>query len=300
MQQKNKSVVCFGEVLWDILPTGKVPGGAPMNVAYHLHQHHIETAIITRVGSDQLGMEIKQWFAEIGIDTTYIQVDPLTATGKVYATPDAKGNMNYEIAKPAAWDSITLDESVRSLVNQTGYFVYGSLASRSLVTRQTLLSLLESAAIKIMDINLRPPHFSKESLVKLMSKADILKLNEEELELVSTWFPGTRNKKDDIRRLSERFNINTIIITRGAAGALLYLNDNYYDHPGYQVTVVDTIGSGDAFLAGMIVKLIAGADPNESIDYAARLGAFVAGSKGGCPTYNTGEISHVIHKNQQA
>lgn len=299
MQNRNKAVVCFGELLWDILPTGKVPGGAPMNVAYHVHQHNIRSSIITRIGNDDLGSEIKNWVAGTGIDTAYFQLDGANPTGKVYATPDAKGNMHYEIVKPVAWDYIALDESILSLVEQASYFVYGSLASRGEVSRQTLISLLEHAAIKVMDINLRPPHFNKESLMELMSKADILKLNEDELELVSTWMSGSGNRKDDIQRLSERFKIYMIIVTRGAEGALIYSNGSFYEHPGYQVKVEDTIGAGDAFLAGMIVKLISGDGPEESLDYAARLGAFVAGKKGGCPVYDTAEVSHITTRNQK-
>lgn len=294
---KEKAVVCFGEVLWDILPSGKVPGGAPMNVAYHLHQHLVQSTIITRIGKDEPGRDLKGWFTEKGMDTRFFQEDVHNATGTVNATQEGE-NMRYEITKPVAWDFISLNDDLASLVRQADYFVYGSLASRNVIARQTLLSLLDHAPLKVMDINLRPPHYTRESLIELMNKADVLKLNEEELKLVSSWTSFTGSMNGEIKHISDQFNINTIIVTRGAAGALVYTNNGFYDHPGYRIRVQDTIGSGDAFLAGMIVKMINGADTNEALDYAARLGAFVASKKGGCPEYKTGEILQITRRNE--
>ena len=293
IHKKDKSVVCFGEVLWDVLPTGRVPGGAPMNVAYHLHQHHINTAVITRIGNDQPGVDIKKWFADNGMDTGYFQVDPEQPTGNVMAIPDEMNNMRYEISMPVAWDFISMEKDIVPVVQQADYFVFGSLASRNSVSRDTLLSLLDIAAVKVMDINLRPPHFSQPALMELMSKADILKLNHEELQLVSGWMHVSSDMKDSIRALSEQLNIPVIIVTRGAAGALNYVNGRFYEHPGYRVQVEDTIGSGDAFLAGMLIKLMEDSGPEEALNYASRLGAFVASRKGGCPAYELAEVSDV-------
>ena len=293
IHKKDKSVVCFGEVLWDVLPTGRVPGGAPMNVAYHLHQHHINTSVITRIGNDQPGVDIKKWFADNGMDTGYFQVDPEQPTGNVMAIPDEMNNMRYEISMPVAWDFISMEKDIVPVVQQADYFVFGSLASLNSVSRDTLLSLLDIAAVKVMDINLRPPHFSQPALMELMSKADILKLNHEELQLVSGWMHVSSDMKDSIRALSEQLNIPVIIVTRGAAGALNYVNGRFYEHPGYRVQVEDTIGSGDAFLAGMLIKLMEDSGPEEALNYASRLGAFVASRKGGCPAYELAEVSDV-------
>jgi fructokinase len=292
-RKENKDVVCFGEVLWDILPTGKVPGGAPMNVAYHLHQHHISTAIVTRIGNDEPGADLKQWFTGRGMDTRFFQVDPDYPTGKVIAVPDEMHNMHYEIAMPVAWDFISPEKNIQPVVQQADYFVFGSLASRNSVSRDTLLSLLDFAAVKVMDVNLRPPHFTQATLVELMSKADVLKLNHEELRMVSGWMARSATIKDSIRALSDQLTIPFIIVTRGASGALIYVNGQFYEHPGYYVQVEDTIGSGDAFLAGMLIKLMADKSPAEALDYAVRLGAFVASRKGGCPVYDMAEISQL-------
>lgn len=290
MEEINQQVVCFGEVLWDILPDSKLPGGAPMNVGYHLHQHNVNTGIITSIGDDEDGRELKRWFRERGINTEYFQVTSNHSTGKVYAFPDKNGNMQYEIVKPVAWDFIAVNQENEVLVNQAEYFVYGSLASRSSQSRQTLLKLLEYPVIKIMDVNLRPPHYDRELLMVLMLKADILKLNEDELSLISIWMNMGNDVKNNIKKIGEQLNIGTIIITRGANGALVFTAGRFYEHPGYKVVVADTIGSGDAFLAGFIVKIIEGFGVDQSLDYAARLGAFVASRKGGCPDYAIPEV----------
>lgn len=297
MNESKEKVACFGEVLWDILPSGTVPGGAPMNVAYHLHQHRIPVTLITQIGDDEPGRAIKSFYAEKGMDTGFFDVDPAHETGKVYATAGGGGNMTYDIVQPVAWDFISADERKVRLVSEANYFVYGSLASRSSISQETLLSLLEVAKVKVMDVNLRPPHYSEKKLTDLMKKATILKVNEDELALIGSWFGSTTDRRGMVQALSDRLGVHTIVVTLGAAGALLYMNEHFYDHPGYRVQVADTVGSGDAFLAGMISQLIAKRQPAEILDYASRLGALVATKKGGCPPYDPGEINKIDQLN---
>ncbi|RYZ46247.1 MAG: carbohydrate kinase, partial [Sphingobacteriales bacterium] len=153
--EKKYPVVCFGEVLWDILPTGKEPGGAPVNVAYHLQQHKKRPAVITAIGNDEEGRQLRSIFEERGIDTSGFTVDPHHETGKVYATADADHNMRYDIVQPVAWDFIPLVRESQQLVADADCFVYGSLAARSSTSRNTLMQLLEAANTTVFDINLR-------------------------------------------------------------------------------------------------------------------------------------------------
>lgn len=290
---KHHDIVCFGEVLWDILPSATLPGGAPMNVAYHLQQHKINTAPVTSIGNDEAGEKIKTFFKEKGICTDYFFVNPQYETGKVYATANANNDMSYEIVQPVAWDFIPFNNSLGQMVKEASYFVYGSLASRSAISRNSLLQFLELAPVKVMDINLRPPHFSKEGLLPLLQQADILKLNEEELALVGSWFGSETGIRHMLQAISSQLNIPTIIVTLGANGAMLFTDNQFYEHPGYKVQVADTIGSGDAFLAGFLFKTMNNASPAETLDYACRLGAFVASKKGGCPSYELEELQQL-------
>ncbi len=287
------TVICFGEVLWDILPAGAEPGGAPMNVAYHLFKHQKNPALITSIGNDDAGKKIRDLFADRGICTDYFFVDEQHQTGKVYATPDANNDMTYEIVQPVAWDFIPYSEALADLVKKANYFVYGSLAARSEVSRRSLLQLLPHAQKKVLDINLRAPHYTKEGLMTLLQEADILKMNEEELALVGSWSSTDKDREATIRAMSKELNIHIIIVTLGANGALLFMNDAFFEHKGYKVKVVDTIGSGDAFLAGFLAQLMQQASPSDALEYASRLGAFIASKKGGCPAYELSDVDAV-------
>lgn len=284
--------ICFGEILWDILPQEKVPGGAPMNVCYHLNQLGQEAAIISKTGKDENGKGLLAFLQQHGVDITLVQTDEQHNTGTVMATQ--KGNeMEYEIVQPVAWDFIDGTEQLLDKVSQASYFVCGSLAARSEHSRSTLYRLLDVAKTKVIDINLRPPHYQKDTLEHLLKQADILKLNDHELILIAGWYTNESDFEKQVTFLSDQFSLPTIIITKGANGAALYHNNRFYYHNGYKVTVADTIGSGDAFLAGFLSQHIENKPPEASLDFACKLGAFVASHKGACPPYEVREVERV-------
>lgn len=287
-------VICFGEVLWDILPTGAVPGGAPMNVAYHLQQQRKSPAVITRIGLDEEGKKLQHVFSIKGIDTQYFQVDEQHGTGKVYAIQDDKGDMTYDIVKPVAWDFIEWENQFIKLAENAAWFVYGSLAARSEGSASTLFKLLEIAPKKVLDINLRPPHFNRETIELLLQSADLLKMNAEELELISTWFAPGITKEEQVQSLSKRFGINDMVITLGGSGAILFMKEKFYYHKGYKVVVADTVGSGDAFLSGLLASLIDNASPVEALEWASRMGAYIATRVGGCPDYDPNDVKTFV------
>lgn len=276
-------VVCFGEILWDFLPIGKMPGGAPVNVAYHLKMLGKNPAIISRVGNDNLGKELIKLLQVKNIETAFIQTDPVYPTGKVLVEIKENDEVDYEIVKPVAWDFIEWKDNLLAVVEQGQYFVFGSLIARNKESRNTLFKCLETAQSKVLDINLRPPHFDEKILKELLEKADILKLNVSELHQISTLYHDYNNDEDRMKSLKEKFRIETIVVTKGSAGAILYINNLFYYHPGYSVSVVDTVGSGDSFLSAIISKLLDKASPEETLDFANALGAFVSSQRGGCP-----------------
>ena len=286
MNQSKFNVVTFGEVLWDILPSGAVPGGAPMNVAYHLKQLGQHPTIITRIGNDEMGLSLKKFFSDLGVNTNYFQLDNQFETGKVFAKLMPGNEVNYDIVSPSAWDFISCDEQLIDLVKQSDYFIYGSLASRSTMSKKTLFQLLENASVKILDLNLRKPHYDKQILEELIQTATILKLNESELELITGWFSNYSGIEERVKIIAERFGIEHIVVTLGGDGVYMWMNNQSWWHKGYKVKVEDTIGSGDAFLAGLIHQIIKKAAPNDMLDFACKIGAFVATQKGACPQIN--------------
>lgn len=288
--------VCFGEILWDILPEGKKPGGAPMNVAYHLHTLGRQAEMVSRVGKD--GEELLDFVRSRGLNINYIQIDPVQPTGKVLAKVE-NHEVSYTILEPVAWDFIEPDASLKELVHAAHYFIFGSLAARRQRTRDTLYELLESEAYKIFDINLRPPHFGRPVIEHLIRQADILKLNHHELSLLGEWFELNGNTHERLLRLQDQFGLHTIITTLGANGAVVLQEDRFAEHPGFPVQVVDTIGSGDSFLAAFLSSTTEGLDLNEALETACALGAFVATKEGACPDYTPADLRAFIVGRQQ-
>lgn len=290
--QSKHNVVCFGEILWDILPDIALPGGAPMNVAYHLKKLGQNPALITRIGHDDYGKRLVELMEKYTVSTEYFQLDFSLETGKVKA--NVHGNeTNYDIINPVAWDNILWETSFSKLLLDAEYFVFGSLCARGEQSRNTLFQLLEAANTKVLDINLRPPFYNKAILSDLLMRTDMLKLNDSELDLITGWFMPYLSEEDRLRIIQNKFAIPTIILTKGAAGAVLLHNNQIYNCRGFDVKVIDTIGSGDAFLAGFLSHLINGRPANEALFSANSLGALIATYRGACPSYEKNEIDQL-------
>jgi fructokinase len=292
--EKTYPVVCFGEILWDVLPGNIVPGGAPMNVAYHLKKLGIQPALITRVGLDNYGKKLIQLMEKQGISTDYFQMDFELDTGKVTMTTGEDEHVHYDIVQQVAWDNIQWDDQFESLLSASAFFVFGSLSTRSEASRQVLYRLLEVAKFKVLDINLRPPHYSRAILERLMRGVGVLKLNLEELELLTGWFSGYKTEADRIEALQDQFHIPTIVVTKGSRGAVMLIDGVFYAHPGFRVDMADTVGSGDAFLAGLLFKISQGTSPPEAIQFASAMGALIATYSGPCPEYKIEEVRKII------
>jgi fructokinase len=287
-------VVCFGEMLWDVLPAGAKPGGAPMNVAYHLQKLGMWPAVISRVGTDEWGEQLLALLKKSGITTAYVQQDIVHQTGVVLAKLNERAEATYDIVSPVAWDFIGLHEDLKKLVQEADYFVFGSLAARSETSRNTLFQLLQAAKTKVLDINLRAPHFTKAAVEPLLQQCRVLKINDQELPLIAGWYASVKTIEDQMKLLQDRFDIPTIVTTCGSDGAVLRQDGETFKHPGFKVIVKDTIGSGDAFLAALLYKLNSHAPPADALDFANRLGAFIASREGACPPYDLSEVTAVM------
>lgn len=299
MQEIKPRVVCFGEVLWDNLPDGKKPGGAPMNVAYHLNQLELESFIISRLGVDANGGELLDFLKSKGLCTEYCQQDIKFPTSTVEVIIGADNEVTYDIVKPVAWDFIERRENVDALVSGADAFVFGSLAARHPVSYLTLHSLLEKAKYKVFDVNLREPHFSSVSISQLLRKTDLLKLNVHELNLIAGWYnQGCETEWEKIRVLQDKFFIGEIVVTKGGAGASYYTKNAQCNYPAYQVKVNDTVGSGDSFLAAFLSQKLQGESIENILSYAAALGAYVTMHAGACPEYKKYDLDRFIWKNE--
>lgn len=287
---KNTPAICYGEVLWDVLPEGPQPGGAPLNVAYHLNKLGLKTGIVSKIGNDENGHKIEKLIHDWGIKSHFLQTDTQYPTSEVIAKMNNGNEVSYEIVFPVAWDFISADLNVFNSLSPAVYFVYGSLASRNDASKNTLFELLESNAIKVFDINLRPPFIGQDILKVLLKKADIVKFNQAELELVQIMFGGPlSNEVSQVKFIMEKFDVKEIIITKGESGASYYKNGKVYHMWGKEVKVKDTIGSGDSFLAAFIANHYLHETPENILKNAIAMGAFIATKKGGCPEYKLRE-----------
>lgn len=256
MHEKKNTIVCFGEVLWDVYADGKKLGGAPFNVAAHLHQLGSESHMISKVGNDDLGKEILKSVAAQSISTRYTLIDQEYHTGMVQVTLDDQGKPSYDIKQPAAWDRLLLTEQNQIIVREAAALVYGSLACRSDQNLETLLTLTEVSKLNICDLNIRLDYYSESLISTLLHRADILKINDEEAHLLMQIY-GIE-KQDFYATITQKFGIGIIIQTLGADGAEVYSDSKVYHSKGFEVEVLDTVGSGDAFLAGFIHHYLRG------------------------------------------
>ncbi|GAA4414030.1 carbohydrate kinase [Nibrella viscosa] len=276
------TLICFGEILWDVLPTGKQAGGAPMNVAVHLRNFGLDAQLISRVGTDDLGRELIEFLEANSLPTTYVQTSHTHLTGVAKANITDRNEVIYKLLQPVAYDYIQFDDSLKALC-RGAVLVYGSLAARSQTTRDTLLHLLDEASLKVFDVNLRTPHYTREVIEALMKKADILKVNHNELAEIVGWYSGETDEQEAMNLLRQRYALRAVCLTRGENGAALLDNTGYYESPGVSVQVEDTIGSGDAFLAAFLTMYLAGETPEHTLRYACAVGAYVATQRGATP-----------------
>jgi len=283
-------IVCFGEMLWDVLPSGKQPGGAPLNVAVHLHNFGQAVELISRVGHDALGAELLAFAAAKGLSTRYVQQGETHLTGVVKANVSDSHEVTYKIVQPVAWDYIQYEDALDSLVEQAKAFVFGSLAARSGATRETLYRLLQRAPFKVFDVNLRAPHYSCNVVTYLLRQANLVKLNHHELAEIMGWFGASPDEETALHWLADRFGLQAVCVTKGADGAVLWAGGQLHRSAGIAVQVQDTIGSGDAFLAALLKGWLAGQPPTEMLAFACAAGSLVATHQGATPAISAADV----------
>lgn len=296
MNNKLKAT-CFGEILYDVFPDEERIGGAPLNVASRLASLGISTEMISKVGNDERGDQLISYLKSRNIKSGNIDKDLNFPTGAVNVSLSAGGSATYEIAQPVAWDKIEITDEIKTAVQDADAFIYGSLVCRDEVSRKTLYHLLPEAKYRILDINLRPPHYQKEVLEKLMNKADFIKFNDDELFEIAEMLGSSYNSlEQNLEYLSERTNTPTICVTKGRHGAVLFKNGTRYYNSGFKVKVKDTVGAGDSFLASLIAGLLQEEkDTQSTLDFACAVGALVAGEEGANPNFDEKQFKKFMH-----
>lgn len=292
------NIVCYGEVLWDVFPEYEKIGGAPLNVALRLNSFNNKVTMISSVGNDERGNQLLKYIESEGLNLDQIQINKDYKTSEVNVFLDDNGTASYTIEYPCAWDYIKLDDMLVNIVKQADAFIFGSLVVRNTVSYKTLLNLLTVAKFKIFDVNLRPPHYKINVLLELMNKANLIKFNDEELfEICSALNFNSENLKENIEFISNKTNTKIICVTLGGKGAMLLSDGVFYTNKGYKVTVKDTVGAGDSFLASLSHKLLNNEDPQNAIDFACAVGALVASSVGANPKISNDTINLLIENN---
>lgn len=281
-------IACFGEALWDILPRGIFLGGAPLNVAYHLSLQGVRALPISAVGRDFLGDEalrrIETWQLETGFVARLLAVP----TGTVRASLDQNGVPTFQIMSRVAWDHLEIPPALRRRPAPAA-IVFGTLALREPANEHALASLFAAwpTALRVLDLNLRAPFDRGPAIENALQHAQLLKLNAEELaQLVGLPVRTPSQLEKAAHSLARQRKLPRICVTAGAQGAGLWWDDRWHWQRGRRVDVRDTIGAGDAFLAGFLgALLVRRANPRTALAAACRMGEFVAGCDGATPPY---------------
>ena len=278
-------IVGMGEALWDCLPEGRKLGGAPANFAYHVGQFGWKTVVVSAIGNDPLGDEILDRLADVNLEHKIVRVP--YPTGTVQVTLSGEGIPAYEICENVAWDNIPWSEELEELAKRTKAVCFGSLAQRSAVSRNTILRFLgtmDADTERIYDINLRQSFYSLEVIEESLKRATILKLNDEEIEVVKALLQITGEPQEVCRQLIAKYDsLRMVIVTCGAIGSYVFTADetSYVETP--KVEVADTVGAGDSFTATFCANILKGKPIKEAHKLAVQVSAFVCTQNGAMP-----------------
>ena len=280
-------VLSLGELLWDMLPSGKRAGGAPVNFAYHAMKNGTEGWAISAVGEDELGDELIAKADEAGINTVIQRNAWPTSTVEVALK---NGIPEYTIVKGVAWDHILYTRQLIDVVSKADAVCFGTLGLRSPESHDTIVELLKhtkEGALKFFDINLRANFYSNELIEELLGYANIFKINDEELIMMRDMFSIPEcNDEEACKWFIDRFDLEYIILTGGATfSTITAKNGEVSTLLTPHVEVADTVGAGDSFSGSFTGKLLSGAPLKEAHRAAVNTAAYVCTKEGGWPTY---------------
>ncbi|MGH9397937.1 MAG: carbohydrate kinase family protein [Terriglobia bacterium] len=287
-------IISLGEILWDVFEHGELLGGAPFNFAAHIHRLRHNVLFVSAVGEDDRGSAALEKMRELGLSTRFVQRTPDAPTGIVPVNLDSTGQPRFVIQRPAAYDLLSLTEREIAALSspEAEWICFGTLHQCSANARQALAALLEANphARRFYDVNLRPESYDKALVDTLLKESTVVKLNDEEAKTLEEIFGEDSVGIEEFSRShAKRYGWEAVCVTRGARGCAILVGEEYVEVAGYPVTVIDTVGSGDAFSAAFLHGLANNWPPAEIGDFANRLGALVAGRRGAIPPWTIEE-----------
>ena len=294
----KKKVVGLGEVLWDLLPQGACLGGAPANFAYITTLMGDQGIVASCVGEDSHGLEALRKLEERGLDIDHVQTDREHPTATVKVELDGSGQPRFEFEHSVAWDFLHWTLDWQQLAKNADAVCFGTLAQRSEASRSTIRKFVAATlpdAVKVFDVNLRQSFYSRDVLAESMKLADIVKFSDDELpKIMKLCELLHKDELSSAQTLIREFDLEVVCVTRGSRGSLLVRGDDVSEHPGFKVHVADTVGSGDAFTAGLVHEYLHGASLNLMNEVANLVGAWVASEVGAMPTPKRGALEHSL------
>lgn len=278
------TIVGLGEVLWDVFPDAERPGGAPANVAYHATALGNRGVVASCVGADDRGDRLRALLDERGVSLDGLQVTSNRPTGTVQVTIE-EGEPSYTITEDVAWDHLAMDDTFQTLAAEADAVCFSTLAQRSPASRTTIHAFLDAVrpeALRILDVNLRPPFYDAEVLRGSLVRADVVKCNEPEWDLLASLL-GT----DDVAHwLFEEQQVRLLCLTHGADGSELRTADErvFQKAPTVDASTGDAVGVGDSFLATITHHLLRDTPLDRMLDAANTYAAYVVTRQGGMPS----------------
>ncbi len=291
------TIVGLGEILWDMLPSGKALGGAPANFAYHSQEFGGSfIAVVSCVGNDEFGREIISCLENMDMTYEFISVEKTHPTGEVSVSVNKEGKPLYRIQEEVAWDHIPEKPLLRELAFRSDAVCFGTVAQRSPVSRMTIqkfVGLMRHDSLRVFDVNLRQQFYSREVIETSLGLANVLKLNVNELLVLKELLGLRGDERTMLNELSRRYSLRLIAMTRGGEGSILYSGGIISMHDGYRVEVGDTVGAGDAFVAALVTGLLSGCELKDLHNKANQIASFVCSQHGATPRL-TDEIKQLF------
>lgn len=287
-------IIGLGEILWDMLPQGKQLGGAPANFAYHVCRLGGDGWAVSSICDDELGGEIKDVLNKKGLNAILEEVEQ--PTGTVQVSLDAAGVPTYTIMEDVAWDNIPFTDRIMSLAREASAVCFGTLAQRSAISRETIWKFIKSMpedSLKVYDINLRQHYFDKELICANLEISDILKINDDELEIVSTMLGIEGSQVERCRAVIAQFGLRFIILTKGSKGSDVITMEKVHSIVPEKITIADTVGAGDSFTAAFIISYLKGEPIEKCHTLAGKISSYVCTKAGAMPEYDNHLLSQL-------
>ena len=287
-RNKKYKIAGIGELLWDIFFDDKKLGGAPANFVAHVQQLGAKSYLLSALGKDELGQKAIEELQCMNIDTTGVQLNNISPTGRVVVSLDSKGNPNYNIKDNSAWDQIQFDMTLAKIAPRLDAICFGTLAQRNPISQNTILKILNATSdscLRVFDVNFRQDYYNSKIVVPSLDIANAVKMNEDEFLKIGTMLSFSKNHKKGLQSLINEFDLKFGIITLGENGAVMACKDYFCNYsPKNRIQIKSSVGAGDAFTAAAVMGWLEQKPLEQIIQKATDLATFVCSHLEAVPT----------------